>query len=90
MLNESSAESRSFLHYFNAAISNHLSEKPKVCLVLYGRLLKQLYAIRISRRYRAVWLFIAYFVVNFDIDETTQAEIGGPIAQFGKRRTLYS
>ena len=26
------------LHYFHAAISNHLSEKPKICLVLYGRL----------------------------------------------------
>ena len=26
------------LHYFHAAISNHLSEKPKKCLVLYGRL----------------------------------------------------
>ena len=22
----------SFLHYFHAAISNHLSEKPKICL----------------------------------------------------------
>ena len=31
LLNESSAESScmSFLHYFHAAISNHLSEKPK-------------------------------------------------------------
>ena len=40
MLNESSAESScmSFLHYFQAAISNHLSEKSKICLVLYGRL----------------------------------------------------
>ena len=26
------------MHYFHAAISNHLSEKPKVCLVLYGPL----------------------------------------------------
>ena len=23
------------LHYFHSAISNHLSEKPKICLVLY-------------------------------------------------------
>ena len=40
LLNESSAESSciSFLHYFHAAISNHLSEKPKICLVGYGRL----------------------------------------------------
>ena len=34
LLNESSAESScmslSFLHYFHAAISNHLSEKPKI------------------------------------------------------------
>ena len=32
MLNESSAESScmSFLHYFHAGISNHLSEKPKI------------------------------------------------------------
>ena len=30
LLNESSAES--FLHYFHAAISNHLSEKPKYIL----------------------------------------------------------
>ena len=28
----------SFLHYFHAAISNYLSEKPKICLVLYGPL----------------------------------------------------
>ena len=33
LLNESSAES--FLHYFHAAISNYLSEKPRICLVLY-------------------------------------------------------
>ena len=40
LLYESSAESScmSFLHYFHAAISKHLSEKPKICLVLYGRL----------------------------------------------------
>ena len=23
--------------YFHAAISNHLSEKPKICLIVYGR-----------------------------------------------------
>ena len=28
----------SFLHYFHAAISNHPSEKPNICLVVYGRL----------------------------------------------------
>ena len=40
LLNESIAESpcMDFLHYFHAAISNHLSEKPKICLVVYGRL----------------------------------------------------
>ena len=33
LLNESSAESscRSFMHYFQSAISNHLSEKPNIC-----------------------------------------------------------
>ena len=31
-------ECMSFLHYFHAAISNHLSEKPKICIVVYGRL----------------------------------------------------
>ena len=38
LLNERSAEifCRGFLHYFHAAISNHLSEKPKRCLVLNG------------------------------------------------------
>ena len=38
LINESSVESSciGFLHYFHAAISNHLSEKPKICLVLYG------------------------------------------------------
>ena len=25
------------VHYFHAVISNHLSEKPKICHVLYGR-----------------------------------------------------
>ena len=25
-----------FLHYFHAAISNHLSESPEYCIVLYG------------------------------------------------------
>ena len=37
---DSSAESScgSFLRYFHAAVSNHLSEKPKLWLVLYGRL----------------------------------------------------
>ena len=29
---------QSFLHYFHAAIINNLSEKPKICLVLYDRL----------------------------------------------------
>ena len=40
LLYERSAESScmSFLHYFHAAISNHLSEKPKICIVVYGRL----------------------------------------------------
>ena len=43
LLNESSAESScmSFLHYFvdfHAAISNHLSEKPKLFLVVYSGL----------------------------------------------------
>ena len=35
LLYESSAESSSmsFLHYFHTAISNHLSEKPKICLL---------------------------------------------------------
>ena len=28
----------SFLHYFHAAICNHLSKKPKICLVYYGHL----------------------------------------------------
>ena len=32
------AKCMSFLHYFHAAISNHLSEKPKICIVAYGRL----------------------------------------------------
>ena len=27
-----------FLHYLYAATSNHLSEKPKLCIVSYGRL----------------------------------------------------
>ena len=36
MLNESSAESTSFLHYFHAAISNHLSEKPKMSRCLWS------------------------------------------------------
>ena len=26
---------RRFLHYYHAVISNHLPEKPKICLVLY-------------------------------------------------------
>ena len=34
LLHESSRES--FLHYFHSAISNHLSEKPELYLVLYG------------------------------------------------------
>ena len=40
LLNESSAESssRSFLHYSHAVLSNHGSEKPKICLVLYGHI----------------------------------------------------
>ena len=40
LLQESSAESfsMSLLLYFLAAISNHLSEKPEICLVVYGRL----------------------------------------------------
>ena len=40
LLYESSAESScmSFLHYFHAVISNNLSEKPTICLVVYGRL----------------------------------------------------
>ena len=40
LLYESSAESScmSFLHYFHKAISNHLSEKPEICIFLYGRL----------------------------------------------------
>ena len=40
LLHESSAESsrRSFLHYFHAAISNHLSVKPTIVLVVYGLL----------------------------------------------------
>ena len=40
---ESSAESScmGFLRYFHASISNHLSEKPKICLVVYGRLIKE-------------------------------------------------
>ena len=37
LLNESSAESScmSFLHYFHSVKSNHLSEKPKLYLVVY-------------------------------------------------------
>ena len=31
-------KAHSFLHYFHAAISNNLSEKPKICLLVYGRL----------------------------------------------------
>ena len=40
LLNERSAESSflSFLHYFHAAIMNHLFENPKICLVLFGGL----------------------------------------------------
>ena len=40
MLNERIAESScmSFLPYFHAAISNHLSKKPKICLVEFGHL----------------------------------------------------
>ena len=41
LLNESSAESsscRSFLQYFHAAISNHMSEKPEISLILLCRL----------------------------------------------------
>ena len=39
LLYESSAESScSFLRYFHSAISNHLTEKRKICLVVYGRL----------------------------------------------------
>ena len=40
LLYESSVESTcmSFLHYFYTAISNHLSEKPKICIVDHGRL----------------------------------------------------
>ena len=40
LLYESSAESScmSFMDYFHTAISNHLSEKPEICIVLYGRL----------------------------------------------------
>ena len=34
LLDESSAESSGMSHYFHAAISNHLSEKPKMCIVL--------------------------------------------------------
>ena len=38
LLNESSAESScmSFLHYFHAAISNHLSEKPKISSFIWS------------------------------------------------------
>ena len=35
LLNESNAD---ILYYFHAAISNHLSEKPKLSLVVYDRL----------------------------------------------------
>ena len=40
LLNERSPEisCMSFLHYFHTEISNHLSEKPEISLVLYGRL----------------------------------------------------
>ena len=38
LMNESSAESscRSFLHYFRAAINNHLYEKPKICCLIWS------------------------------------------------------
>ena len=37
----------SFLHYFHAAIGNHLSEKPKICLVVYDRLTQYNVSVRI-------------------------------------------
>ena len=52
MLNESSAES--FLHYFHVAISSHLSEKPKIYLVLYGRFNTGLTVFRAGMMF--VWL----------------------------------